>query len=45
MEESLIAQRQVYDAIHISGGLLKVPITRSMLTYAQGARQRYYAIS
>ena len=43
VEESLIAQRQVYDAIHTSGGLLKVPITRSMLTYAQGARQRYYA--
>ena len=43
VEESLIAQRQVYDAIHTSGGLLKVPITRSMLTYAEGARQMYYA--
>ena len=29
VKESFIVQKQVYGAIHINSGLLKVPITRS----------------
>ena len=34
-EVSLIAQRQVYDAIKAKGGILNVNITNEMLTYAK----------
>ena len=42
-EESVVAQRIVYDSISTSGGVCSVPITKSMLSYAQAARQKYMA--
>ena len=42
-EASVVSQRVVYDAIATAGGLCGVPITKSILSYAQGARQRYVA--
>ena len=42
-EESLVAQRIVHDAITTAGGVCQMPVTKSMLLYAQGARQRYTA--
>ena len=42
-EESLVAQRIVHDAITTAGGVCQMPVTKSMLSYAQGARQRYMA--
>ena len=42
-EASVVSQRVVYDAIAIAGGLYDVPITKSMLSYAQGVRQCYVA--
>ena len=40
-EESVVSQRVVYDGISADGGLLNVPITKPMLSYAQAARQKY----
>ena len=40
-EESLIAQRGVYDSIVASGGVLIVNITSGMLTYARQSHSRY----
>ena len=42
-EESLVAQRIVHDAITTAGGVCQMPVTKSMLSYAQGAQQRYMA--
>jgi len=42
-EESLVAQRQVYDGVRNLGGLLKVKIDKSMQQYARGAHSRYQA--
>ena len=41
-EASLIAQRQVYDAIIAKGGVLKIDVTREMLTYATQSHSRYH---
>ena len=38
---SLVAQRQVYDAIKAKGGILNVNITSEMLTYAKQSHTRY----
>ena len=40
-EVSLVAQRQVYDAIKAKGGILNVNITSEMLTYAKQSHTRY----
>ena len=40
-EESLVAQRQVYDGVRSLGGLLKVKIDKRMQQYARGAHSRY----
>ena len=40
-EESLIAQRRVYDSVVASGGVLNVNITSGMLTYARQSHSRY----
>lgn len=40
-EESLIAQRKVYDAIINAGGKEQIPITQKMLISVRGARRRY----
>jgi len=40
-EESLIAQRHVYDAVTAAGGLLKVNIDRRMMQFHRGAYSRY----
>ena len=42
-EESLVTQRIEHDAITTAGGVCQMPVTKSMLSYAQGARQRYMA--
>jgi hypothetical protein len=42
-EESLVAQRQVYDAVKAQGGLLKVKIDKRMQQAARGAHSRYKA--
>ena len=40
-EESVVSQRIVFDAIAAAGGVLSVPITKPLLSYAQAARQKY----
>ena len=40
-EESLIAQRRVYDSIVARGGVLNVNITSGMLIYASKSHSRY----
>ena len=40
-EESLIAQRRVYDSIVASGGVLNVNITSGMPTYARQSHSHY----
>ena len=40
-EESLIAQRRVYDSIVARGGVLNVNITSGMLIYARKSHSRY----
>lgn len=40
-EESLTAQRTVYDAVQSSGGLMSVNISRDMLMYVRGSNARY----
>ena len=44
-EESLIAQRRVYDSIVASGGVLSVNITSGMLAYARQSHSRYHECS
>lgn len=36
-----MSQRIVFDAIAAAGGVLSVPITKPLLSYAQAARQKY----
>jgi hypothetical protein len=40
-EESLIAQRVVYDAINAAGGVLEVNVTKGMMHSVRAARSRY----
>ena len=40
-EESLVAQRQVYDAVLAAGGVAAVEIEKSMLQHVRGAHSRY----
>ena len=40
-EESLVAQRQVYDAVLAAGGVAAVEIDKSMLQHVRGAHSRY----
>ena len=41
LEKSIVAQRQVYDGIHHSGGVLKVDITKSMIKSVSISHSRY----
>lgn len=41
LEESLVAQRIVYDAVSNAGGVSKVPIDKSLVQYARNAHSRY----
>jgi len=41
--DSIVSQLIVYDGISTAGGVYDVPVTKSMLSYVQGARQRYFA--
>lgn len=40
-EDSLVAQRVVYDSVQSSGGVLKVDITKSLMQYTRNANSRY----
>lgn len=40
-EDSLVAQRTVYDAVKASGGVTAVNINRAMLQYVRGSNARY----
>ncbi|XP_023212734.1 uncharacterized protein LOC111615566, partial [Centruroides sculpturatus] len=40
-EESLVAQRLVYDGIHFAGGIDQINIDQKMLLTVRGSRQRY----
>jgi len=40
-EDSLVAQRIVYDSVQDAGGILSVNIDKSMLQCMRGARGRY----
>lgn len=41
-EKSLTRLRTVYNAIQFNGGIINVPITNDLLTYAEAARSRYH---
>jgi hypothetical protein len=41
-EESLVGQRQVFDAVKAAGGILSVEIAKRMLQYVRLARSRYH---
>lgn len=41
MEQSLVAQRQIYDAINVAGGVQNIPITKSLIHAARNAHARY----
>ena len=41
LEKSIVAQRQVYDGIHHSGGVLKVDITKSKIKSVNISYSRY----
>lgn len=41
-ERSLIAQRMTFDYIKSKGGAHKVAVSKELLSYASGARQRYH---
>ena len=41
LEKSVVAQRQVYDGIHHSGGVLKVDITKSKIKSVNISYSRY----
>src|SRR6266516_3232799 len=40
-EESVVAQRQVYDAVHDAGGIACVDVNKAMLQFVRGAHSRY----
>ena len=40
-EDSLVAQRTVYDSVQSAGGVTSVPIDNSMLSYVRGSHARY----
>ena len=40
-EESVVAQRQVYDGIHASGGLLNININASLMSYVRSSHSTY----
>jgi hypothetical protein len=40
-EESVISQRQVYDAVKLAGGVVSVIVNKKMIQYVRGARGRY----
>jgi hypothetical protein len=40
-EQSLVAQRSVYDCIKEAGDVLSVDINKTMLQYVRGSRSRY----
>ena len=40
-EESVVAQRQVYDGIHAAGGLLNVDINASLMSYVRSSHSAY----
>jgi len=40
-EESLVAQRTVYDSLQASGGLIGVNIDKSLLQFVRGAHRGY----
>lgn len=42
-EQTYISLRIVYDNVRSAGGVLNVVITKEMMSYAAGARQRYHA--
>jgi hypothetical protein len=42
-EESLVCQRQVHDDVLAAGGILSVPMEKSLLQLARSARSRYRA--
>jgi len=41
LEESLVSQRMVYDAVSQAGGPLSVPITPDLMKSVRGARSKY----
>ena len=41
LEESVVAQRQVYHAVSFAGGYLNVDIDKPMLRFCRGARSQY----
>ena len=41
MSKSLIAQRHIYDAINLAGGVEKVEINKAMILSFRNARDRY----
>jgi hypothetical protein len=41
LEESVVAQRQVYDGVLSLGGVTAVPITKSMIQFVRASRTRY----
>jgi len=41
LEDSLVAQRIVYDSVQDAGGITSVNIDKSMLQFMRGARSRY----
>ena len=43
LEESLVVQRHVYDAVNVAGGILNVKIDKRMLQFQRGARGRLRA--
>jgi SMC interacting uncharacterized protein involved in chromosome segregation len=40
-DESLVAQRQVYDAVNAAGGVAAVEVDKSMLQHVRAAHSRY----
>lgn len=42
-EETYVSLRLIYDYVHFCGGIMKVPITKELLSSAASGRQRYYA--
>lgn len=40
-EESVVAQRLVYDAVQAGGGVMNINIDKSMLQFVRGSRARY----
>ena len=40
-EESVVAQRVVYDGVHDAGGIMSVNVTKAMMQSVHSARSRY----